>query len=318
MTDFAEGVEDDARLVAAAPADAAGASWRVRCNRRRVCERACATCRTRTDAAVIAATPTQPDHAPKRGLYQKFIVTRTDGRSAEGEKHHGCEYFVLDCDHDPHAPVALRAYAKSVESENPKLAADLIAQAGCVALRTNLALAASAGEGRDLRTIRDTVVRLMGEAMDVSLSHDALMAKVDGTLMPMLRAIAASVSREGEAVASGQLGAWSDFVGEVVFLTRATARGKGYALAVHGSLFRDLDVVAVPWAEEACSAQELAEAICEMLVRCGLAFGWTADCTDGKGHEKPLGRMAWSISLSRHDGPRYLDLSIAPRAGAPR
>lgn len=31
-----------------------------------------------------------------RGLYVKFHVERTDGRSAQGEKHHGCQYFVLD------------------------------------------------------------------------------------------------------------------------------------------------------------------------------------------------------------------------------
>lgn len=254
MTDFAEGVEDDARLVAAAPADAAGASWRVRCNRRHVCERACATCRTRADAAVIAATPTQPDHAQADELQLDVDLD-------------GDEYWMADTD-------------EVLLTRDPDEAQRWL------------------GLGHDVRRVRVQIAPA-GES-------------VAGVAAP------SPVSRESEAVASGQLGAWSDFISEVVFLTRATARGKGYAVAVHGSLFRDLDLVAVPWAEEACSAQELAEAICEMLVRCGLAFGWTADCTDGKGHEKPLGRMAWSISLSRHDGPRYLDLSIAPRAGAPR
>lgn len=45
-----------------------------------------------------------------RGLYEKFHVERTDGRSAPGEKHAGCAYFVLDLDHDPLAMVALQAY----------------------------------------------------------------------------------------------------------------------------------------------------------------------------------------------------------------
>lgn len=33
----------------------------------------------------------------------RYRVTRNDGRDAEGEKHHGCRYFVLDLTHDPKA-----------------------------------------------------------------------------------------------------------------------------------------------------------------------------------------------------------------------
>jgi hypothetical protein len=62
---------------------------------------------------------------PTRGLYGKFYVERTDGRSAPGEKHHGCEYFILDLDHDKHAVAALEAYAKSCKAEYPLLAEDL-------------------------------------------------------------------------------------------------------------------------------------------------------------------------------------------------
>ncbi len=60
-----------------------------------------------------------------RGLYEKFEVKRTDGRSAPGEKHDGCEYFVLDLDHDPHALPALEAYANSCREQYPGLAYDL-------------------------------------------------------------------------------------------------------------------------------------------------------------------------------------------------
>lgn len=62
---------------------------------------------------------------PERGLYNKFKVERLDGKSEPGEKHHGCYYFVLDLDHDPHAVPAIDAYADSCESEYPYLAADL-------------------------------------------------------------------------------------------------------------------------------------------------------------------------------------------------
>ena len=63
----------------------------------------------------------------KRGLYDKFKVERTDGKSAPGEKHHDCEYFVLDMDHDEHARAAIAGYVQSLEDaeEFPQLAADL-------------------------------------------------------------------------------------------------------------------------------------------------------------------------------------------------
>jgi hypothetical protein len=62
-----------------------------------------------------------------RGLYEKFRrLERADGRSAPGEKHEDCEYFILDLDHDLHAVAALRAYALSCRLSHPKLAADLI------------------------------------------------------------------------------------------------------------------------------------------------------------------------------------------------
>ena len=60
-----------------------------------------------------------------RGLYEKFHVTRTDGTDAPGGKHHGCSYFVLDLDHDPHALLAMRVYAAACEATHPLLARDL-------------------------------------------------------------------------------------------------------------------------------------------------------------------------------------------------
>ncbi len=62
---------------------------------------------------------------PAKGLYDKFIVTRTDGKSEPGEKHGGCRYFVLDLDHDPHAAAAIDAYADSCDASYPLLARDL-------------------------------------------------------------------------------------------------------------------------------------------------------------------------------------------------
>lgn len=61
----------------------------------------------------------------KRGVYKKFVVRRTDGRDKPGQKHHGCEYFVLDVYHDKFAIPALGAYAKACFKEYPILAAHL-------------------------------------------------------------------------------------------------------------------------------------------------------------------------------------------------
>ena len=63
----------------------------------------------------------------KRGLYGKFHIARVDGTDAAGKKHDGCEYFVLDITHDPHAIRALHAYAASCHREYPLLAEDLYA-----------------------------------------------------------------------------------------------------------------------------------------------------------------------------------------------
>lgn len=57
------------------------------------------------------------------GLYQKFVVARVDPDA--DARHQGCQYFVLDVDHDPHARAALRAYANSCVVEFPELAEDL-------------------------------------------------------------------------------------------------------------------------------------------------------------------------------------------------
>jgi hypothetical protein len=59
------------------------------------------------------------------GLYQKFHVTRTDGKDAPGEKHHGDEYFVLNLTTDKHAMPALAKYAEACADEYPRLADEL-------------------------------------------------------------------------------------------------------------------------------------------------------------------------------------------------
>lgn len=88
------------------------------------------------------------------------------------------------------------------------------------------------------------------------------------------------------------------------------AREYGYALAIHGTLQRDMDLIAVPWTDTAMPSDELVEALI------GVSDGWIIhraegnDLNDGTSpKQKPHGRVAWSIYIS--EGV-YLDLSVMP------
>ena len=83
-------------------------------------------------------------------------------------------------------------------------------------------------------------------------------------------------------------------------------RANGYALALHGSMQRDLDAIAVPWTESAVTADVLAERICEGM---GLRFG--AD----PGSLKPHGRRVWTLLL---DVWGFVDLSVMPSRPTPK
>ena len=96
-------------------------------------------------------------------------------------------------------------------------------------------------------------------------------------------------------------------------------REVGYAVAVHGSMARDLDLVAIPWTDEAVSAERL---ILHLLAAVDgrLRNGSTPPMTDGGERQRvvasepkllPHGRQAWSIHVGR-DG-LYLDVSVMPR-----
>jgi hypothetical protein len=61
-----------------------------------------------------------------RGLYEKFSVIRTDGQSAEGEKHEHCKYFIIDLDCDEFAADTIRKYADLCSAKYPALSQDLV------------------------------------------------------------------------------------------------------------------------------------------------------------------------------------------------
>jgi len=81
------------------------------------------------------------------------------------------------------------------------------------------------------------------------------------------------------------------------------ARERGSALAVHGSLGRDMDLIAAPWTEEADEPQSLIDAMIA-----GTA-GLLQQCTAAT--NKPYGRVCYNIELT---AGAYLDVSILPKA----
>lgn len=85
----------------------------------------------------------------------------------------------------------------------------------------------------------------------------------------------------------------------------------GYALAVHGSLGFDIDLIACPWRDSCIDQDSLAERIRETAEAIiGIAESRRGE---GKATEKPAGRKAYSFYLvpSDYPGP-YIDLSVMP------
>ena len=82
------------------------------------------------------------------------------------------------------------------------------------------------------------------------------------------------------------------------------ARKHGYALAVHGSLRRDFDLIAIPWVEIPSEPQVLVDDICKHF---------DVHVVDSLG-EKLHGRRAWTISVGF--GHCALDLSFMPTVKA--
>lgn len=95
---------------------------------------------------------------------------------------------------------------------------------------------------------------------------------------------------------------------------RKRARELGYALGVHGSLVRDIDVIACPWTHDAVPAWVLADALrITAHTVAGDAFIHPVETglyhTLGSPGHKPQGRLVWSFYLP---GGPYIDLSVMP------
>ncbi|HEY0076831.1 MAG TPA: hypothetical protein VGB77_22295 [Abditibacteriaceae bacterium] len=75
---------------------------------------------------------------------------------------------------------------------------------------------------------------------------------------------------------------------------------QGYALAVHGSMVRDFDLIAVPWVESPSEPQAVLDEIESRFTLMRVSEPTT----------KPHGRMAYTLNVSF--GSCALDLSFMP------
>jgi hypothetical protein len=92
---------------------------------------------------------------------------------------------------------------------------------------------------------------------------------------------------------------------------REEARKMGYALTVHGTLKRDIDLVACPWIESAAEPRELAKALAAKVAEVDMGYLEAKDPWHELGcpGDKPHGRLVWKIQLG---GGPYIDLSVMP------
>lgn len=110
--------------------------------------------------------------------------------------------------------------------------------------------------------------------------------------------------------------AWKRHAGEI----RRVAWDCGYAIGLHGTVARDIDLMCMPWIEAATSPLFLVEQITDAIpgadLKCFMMDGklipWLT--------KKPHGRLAYTIHLHGDGKWRglwnytpYLDLSIMPR-----
>lgn len=92
------------------------------------------------------------------------------------------------------------------------------------------------------------------------------------------------------------------------------AKKHGYALAIHGSVSRDLDLIAVPWVEDAAEGLTLIKAFKDATGCVTTGKEWDDLVPDCEPTIKPHGRLAYSLHFTEEGmyGP-YIDISVMPR-----
>lgn len=88
----------------------------------------------------------------------------------------------------------------------------------------------------------------------------------------------------------------------------------GYNLVLHGSLNRDLDLIAIPWEEKIGNVDEMIEEFAKFM------GGLVMEQSEESKHCFPHGRVSYVINLNRagkwnnyQDAKYYIDISVTPK-----
>ena len=83
---------------------------------------------------------------------------------------------------------------------------------------------------------------------------------------------------------------------------RKTAMDCGWALGLHGSLASDMDIMAMPWTEDAKPVEEMVKALSDLFVDNPFK-----DCSTIPYYGKPNNRVVYTIHIL---GTCYLDINV--------
>lgn len=84
-------------------------------------------------------------------------------------------------------------------------------------------------------------------------------------------------------------------------MARCLAWSEGYALLLHGTATRDLDLLAVPWVDKPCTPEHL---VARVLDATGLKNSLHPPSI------KPHGRRVWTFLFPTFADPRFVDFGV--------
>lgn len=136
-------------------------------------------------------------------------------------------------------------------------------------------------------------------AKDVHYEIGAEAMATRATIALALRLYAETMGREAEPAGYGIID--PDYA-RVFTKARCIAWAEGYALMMHGSFTRDLDLLAVPWRDGVCEPQHL-------INRIEASDELRSIKPDGPS-VKPHGRLVWTLTFTKFGDPRFIDIGV--------
>ena len=113
-----------------------------------------------------------------------------------------------------------------------------------------------------------------------------------------------------EAVAGAPFGIIDPDYARIFTKARVLAWQYGFALVMHGSFTRDLDLLLVPWEQRAFNGAA-EHVITRLAAQCDLKIYKSTPS------DKPHGRKCWTLHLPGFGDPRWVDLSVMPTLPTP-